>query len=296
MILNLKTLKTKLTYKGTANGGRESKWLCPFCEGKGFGIDKRGHLYINTVTGNFLCHRCNTKGQKAYLERYLGLPPSLDLPIKKQESITEAPISAVDLLLFELIDKITPISQQAYDYLIKRGLTEEQIIGYKFVEISTIKDRVCLPIIQQEKLIAFQCRTYTKDEPKYLFQPRHIKINDIFFHWDIAQYYSKVYLVEGIFDAISLGFNALAMFGHYLSNKQLELLIDSKIKEIIIMLDRDTETDSIKIANRLNNYFDKVGYMTWQNIPSEFKDIDEIHQQIGQKGVDLVLSTQIQYV
>lgn len=298
MTLNISALKKKLTYRGYAAGGAEAKFICPFCTGRGLGPDKRGHLYINLRSGSFFCHRCNIKGRKEFLEQYLGISLGFDIP--EPRSDLSINIGSTDSftkeLLQELIDKVIPLSDIGLRYLVDRGLSEEQIKGYEFVEISTISNRICIPLIFNNELVAFQCRSYIHEEPKYLFQPKYIKIKEMLFQYDIARFYNTIYLVEGVFDAVSVGFNSMAMYGHYLSKTQLELLIKSNVSNIVILLDRDTEEDSQKIANKLSTYFNTVGYLTWKNIPEEFKDIDEIHRIYGKEGVDLILTTQINYV
>lgn len=296
MIMNISALKKKLTHRGYAGGGTEAKFICPFCTGRGLGPDKRGHLYINLRTGNFFCHRCNIKGRKDFLEQYLGISLGFDIPEPDLSIDIGSNDSFTREWLQELIDKVTPLSDMGLRYLADRGLSEEQIKGYEFIEISSISNRVCIPLIFNNELIAFQCRSYTHEEPKYLFQPKQVKIKETLFQYDTARFYNTVYLVEGIFDAISIGFNSMAIYGHYLSKTQLELLIKSNISNIIVLLDRDTEEDSQKIANKLSTYFNTVGYLTWKNIPEEFKDIDEIHRIYGKEGVDFILTTQINYV
>jgi len=295
-MMNLQALKKKLTFRGYAAGGAEARFICPFCDGKGLGPDKRGHLYVNTRTGSFFCHRCNTKGRKEFLEQYLGIKLGFNIPDTGMNINLGSTDVITQGLLNNLIDKVIPLSDKGLEYLISRGLTEEQIKGYEFVELSTIPNRVCLPLILNNDLIAFQCRSYVGEEPKYLFQPKHTKIKNILFQYDSAKYYNTVYLVEGVFDSFAIGFNAMAMFGHYLANTQLELLLKTNISTIIVALDRDTETDSIKISNKLINYFDTVGYLSWNNIPKNYKDIDEIHKDYGKEGVDIVLKTQIKYI
>lgn len=298
ILMNLQALKKKLTFRGYAAGGAEVRFICPFCDGRGFGPDKRGHLYVNISTGNFFCHRCNAKGYKDFLEQYLGISLSLSAPDNKEDlSINLGSVDIVTQgLLKDLINRVKPLSDEGLRYLASRGLTEEQIKGYQFVELTSITNRVCLPLIYNNELVAFQCRSYAHEEPKYLFQPRHTKIKNILFQYDSAKYYSTTYLVEGIFDAMAIGFNAMAIFGHYLANTQLEALIKTNISNIVVVLDRDTEEDSFKMATKLASYFNTAGYLTWDNIPKEFKDIDEIHRAYGREGVETVLNTQIKYV
>ncbi|MFA5759649.1 MAG: toprim domain-containing protein [Clostridia bacterium] len=289
--MNLDILKRKLIFKGISGGGKEARFQCPFCENKGFGVDRRGHLYVNLETGSFMCHRCNTRGRKEYLEKFLGLPPSLDITPKEEPAFKE--YSTSNILVNTTIQDAIPLSDVGRQYLIDRGLSNEQIEGYKFFELKSLTGRVCIPIIFDNDIVGFQCRSYVHAEPKYLFQPRHIKIHDMLFQWDAAKYYEKVYIVEGIFDAMAIGLNAVSIFGHYLSKKQMELLINSNIEQIYVVLDRDTERESITLSKRLSNYFTEAGYLQWKNIPENFKDIDEINQAFGKKGVDLVLAHQI---
>jgi len=71
-----------------------------------------------------------------------------------------------------------------------------------------------------------------------------------------------VVLVEGIFDALSVGYPARAMLGKGLKRHQIKyLLADDRINydtEIVIFLDEGTEKDRFKIIEKLKVYFNKV--------------------------------------
>jgi DNA primase len=117
------------------------------------------------------------------------------------------------------------------EYLSSRGFTTKD---FDFYYSPTMKTRIIVPIVWQNKNIGFVARGLSPDiRPKYYAQVQPGSL----FNLD-AQHWSRkfVILVEGVFDAIML--DAVAILGSEISAKQKQQ-IDSLNRKVIIVPDRD---------------------------------------------------------
>lgn len=63
-----------------------------------------------------------------------------------------------------------------------------------------------------------------------------------------------VILCEGSFDAITIGDNAVPLFGKNLSTRLLEKLLESNMDKIYVCLDKDALKNSLKICEKLMQF------------------------------------------
>ena len=111
---------------------------------------------------------------------------------------------------------------------------------------------------------------------------------DVIFNEGKVNWDSNIYLVEGVFDHITLP-NSIPMLGKVLNDLLFKKLIENASAKVIIVLDNDAEKDAIKLYRKLNstklNGRVRIVYM-----PERF-DIADVHQKLGKKGVVKLLST-----
>lgn len=100
-------------------------------------------------------------------------------------------------------------------------------------------------------------RGYPRDEdgevlrpPKYFTSPGFPK-GRVFFNWDIAIKEDMLVVVEGVFDAVSVGKCAIAALGKNLDEAQVSLLANAG-KPIVLLLDPDAAAESQELANYLS--------------------------------------------
>ena len=262
-----------------AKQGKEVRINCPYCINRVGSYDKKGHMYINTETGAFFCHRCKANGY------------DLNLKIKKNDLVSVIKEEAEPLNERIAKLKFTPIYQ--HEYLNSRGLTDNQINYYKFGTIEGQEDFIFIPLIE-DKIVGYQGRNTTDSKFRYLNLPTGVKLGQSLFQLNTAREYNTVIVVEGIFDAISIGLNAVCIFKNFISKIQKQKIVNSKFKRIIFGLDADSKRQSYKYAQE----YKELGFETaFVNYPYSKKiDYNDIYKQLGRKGVEKLLKTYVTWV
>jgi DNA primase len=87
----------------------------------------------------------------------------------------------------------------------------------------------------------------------------------------------RVVLVEGIFDALSIGENAIALLGTILSDIHLYGLKEMKVKEILVWMDDDEAGRKAqkKIVDKLTDNGFEVSVVEGKAEPSECGECEE---------------------
>ena len=139
--------------------GEEVNFLyCPFCKG-GEHRDKN-KFFINTKTGQFICHRgsCGKKGSFYTLAKEVGFPLDFGTkePLKKNyKELPQKPISEI------------VVRDSAIEYMKSRGISEDIIRKYG---ITTQKDRanvLCMPFYNQNNnlvMVKYRNTTFKKGD------------------------------------------------------------------------------------------------------------------------------------
>jgi len=135
---------------------------CPFCEKSGLTPDKHHKLAINTTINVAHCFRCNSgyniiglhsalcnlshdEAKKDLLNRWNGLSSDVKAQIhasnteiqeRQKKKLYPAPIEYRDEIYCKLLNQLS-LSDEHHDDLIRRGLTEEEIVsgGYRSVPV-----------------------------------------------------------------------------------------------------------------------------------------------------------------
>lgn len=144
-------------------------------------------------------------------------------------------------------------------YMLKRWMSH--LIPYSYVCMTgQYRGRIILSTNQHGILTGFEAKTYTKQKPPSLF-PDYQDTWSSFYttrSWD----WSKDFLVltESIFDAETLGVNAVGLYGSSLKDGQFAELLTSKargIKKLVWLLDWDAwKKQSKMILARTLGIFD----------------------------------------
>jgi len=137
-----------------------------------------------------------------------------------------------------------------------------------------LENFLTFPLIDKEKhIVGFVGRSINKKEYKFIKNNDNYKKKSSVFTPNISINFSeqKLFVVEGVFDALSLakkGFNAIALLGNILYEEQIEILEILSPKSIIFALDNDLP--GIKSNFKYGKIFPDAEYLLIQN-----KDIDE---------------------
>lgn len=139
------------------------------------------------------------------------------------------------------------------DYIIKRGFTTDYINYYNIhVGISgKYMNCIVIPVYMNNKLVYYVGRNIYK---KQYINPKLEKTN-IIFNYDIIKYRNTIYIVEGIFDAMKIGFDSIALLGKEISDHQIDLLYKlNNLEHVKIILDYDAIKYSKKMVEKFKYY------------------------------------------
>ena len=251
---------------GYRQSSSEFLFACPFC-----GHHKK-KMSVNFGINCFKCWVCDSRGKSLYRlvrkfgnyqqkQKWLELDGRLDLSEFDQmfmemndeeiEQVTELPPHFVSLC-----NKHLPISsQRPLEYLYDRGITKKEILMWKigFCTEGRYSGRIIVPSFNNAgNLNYFIARSYVGHRMKYLNPSisKNVIFNELFVDWN-----EPVILVEGLFDAITAGQNAIPILGSTLREEsklfQAIVLNDSPV---YLALDEDAQKKSDFMIKTLFRY------------------------------------------
>ena len=193
-----------------------------------------------------------------------------------EDVVVEETIKLPDSFISLANRNVSLSSLAARQYLKSRGLTEKDLVNWKigFCTSGEYANRVIIPSFNMNgEVNYFIARAYNDDWMRYKNPPvsRDIVFNELFLDWD-----SDLTIVEGAFDAIVAGPNAVPILGSTLNeHSKLFQAIVRHDTPIYIALDPDAEKKSNKLISALLKYdvelykvdisgYDDVGSMTKQ--------------------------------
>ena len=240
----------------------------------------------------FNCWKCKYRGVIYRLVRDFGGKDNLKrlkliLPEYSNQSfnIFKKPELDYDLITCDLPDGYLPLNKKrqstlynlAWDYAVnQRKISPTQIdkhqIGY--TEIGSRKLRIIIPSFNSDgKINYFEARSYLKGSSMPYYKPnfpnkKDIIFNEKFINWDLP-----VYLVEGIFDALSI--DGVAVM-HDDINSDQALLLSTLNKQIILVPDRD------KTGLALCDRALELGYSV--SLPNWDDDVKDVNDAVVKYG------------
>ena len=274
-------------------------YRCPQCEG----AEGSGHLYVDYNKGYFHCFKCNFSGKRIEaLLKYLKVDINYDYdklyddrdrrlddiisPKKKDQFKDRVVDYSTDLLALTEYYRLhsQPLSQIAYQYLMNRGLNQEQIdklgitegisrygetfkIGSQEYIGRDYSGRIMVPSRRRDGTISFYvARDYIGDKAaKYLNPPKELAVasEDI---WNLDMIDSEsVIICEGVMTAIAaspIKLNAVATYGKSISSRanndsgikvtcQGEKLLARKFKNYYVAYDADAHLEALNSCRYL---------------------------------------------
>lgn len=131
-----------------------------------------------------------------------------------------------------------------------------------------------MPFYKQGRIVYFNARLFIGSGPKFnnpLIEDFGLGKSMLIYNIDALTLYNRIFVVESVMNARTLGDSAIGMGGKKLSNYQLNIIIKSPCKKVVIGLDDDAIEDAIIFALKLVP-FKKVKIMQFP----EGKDINDL--------------------
>ena len=208
-----------------ANSGQNITVKCPNCRKISKTVPKKRKLSICLDTGIYHCWVCESKGKNISSFAYKNdVRNSVIERIKEAFGVINAKDEKVEEVLklpedFKLIALTKSIhTKLVKDYLRGRGLTSNDFLTFK-IGISNeyeFINRVIFPSFSSDMQLNFYLsRTYDK-ESRRKYKNCDAKKKEIIFNEYLIDWKQSVVLVEGVFDAIKAGCNAIPILGSWL--------------------------------------------------------------------------------
>ena len=275
-------------------------FICPKCN------HRKPKLEINTSTNEkgenpFECWVCGFKGRtiKSLLKQ-LQVPAEQAYEIlkyvRKGDEIGYAPTTVVELPKeFQALytaSTTSIIANKVRKYLYRRGFTDRDFLKYNigYCTSGEYAGRVIVPSYNDNnQLNFFVGRTFEDAYHKYR-NPECSK--DIIGFENLINWSQPVILVEGVFDAIAVKRNAIPILGKTLTKSLLRKLVDSKVEDIYIALDKDAFKKALEYTEKFLNMGKRVYLVDMEDKdPSEmgFKNFTHHVQQAEEMNLGKLL-------
>ena len=247
------------------------KYHCPKCK------HHKQKLEVNIKSGAYHCWVCNFKGigipslvknvssnENLYREA-VSLSGETEKRIKaeKSSSIFSNNIIAPETILAKLPDGFIPLRHKQltrswrviYNYAKKtRKFSDIEILRYNmgYVEHGDLKDRLIIPSYDRDGNLNYFSARSVYDDVFLKYINSDAPKDDIVGFENFIDFKQPITVVEGALDAVSIGFNAIPLFGKTLSSLLKLRIVENKTPLVRIMLDDDAFSDSVKMSEKLN--------------------------------------------
>ena len=229
-------------------------------------------LQINIITGKWHCWVSNMGGHNLFqlfkklnatnvqFTELRGIVDEVSYGYESKEVRKEGKVELPKEFLSLVYKHPSPVYKNAMVYLQRRGITYEDILKYNigYCDQGLYTNRVIIPSYDEDgKLNFFVGRDIFESKMKYRNSPtsKDVVGFELFINWD-----EPIVLCEGPFDAIAIKRNVIPLFGKTILSNLRRKIIEKKVKQVYISLDRDAFQDSLKMVeefmkNNIDVYF-----------------------------------------
>lgn len=244
----------KKVFGSTSVKDEECLVHCPYCH------HRKKKMSINLVSFAWKCWVCNKKGRNLTTLFYKGQATD-DVLSKLKSLIKENGGSSktvkvvkdhvrlpVEFRPLYTGDYRDPEFRNAIKYLKKRGVTKYDILRYNigYCESGPYRGMVIIPSYDEDGQLNFYVgRSYYDSGFKHKLPKasKDIVGFDLLVNWN-----EPINIVEGVFDAISVGDNSIPLFGKQLPNQLKLKIAQSGVKRVNLLLDGDAMKDALRHA------------------------------------------------
>jgi len=261
----LSAVKAKLGQpRSEARQKGEYGFLCPGSPGKKCSSAAQGkvRLWVNPETDRFNCWHCGFKGSSLSALMVNGSAEQREYLAEREESPKQKHVEVLRPPCESLPDGFTPFCRSKADratpyttYLSTRGVTERTVALYRmgYVDTGQLAGRVIIPSFDLHGSINFwSARSIYPNETLRYRLPKASK--DIISNEHMVDWTKPVYLVEGIFDEIAIGSQAIALYGKFIPPKLMLRLVERRPPAVYICLDDDARDEAYGLAKKLIGY------------------------------------------
>lgn len=234
----------KSTGKAQAGKPWKKRYMCPWCRG-----NSKNTLLHDEHGEYFYCFRCHAGGGVRGISVFR--PDEMDEALKdlmegdfeehEEFGVSELPPH----------DRISPWSL-SYEYLVgRRGLEPGLLDFYQIVSgRGHLSGYVIFPCFEEGVLCYWIARSYT-DQGKAKLCPKGVK-RDYVFNYD-GLFCDSLIICEGPISALAAGLNGVAVFGKFVTPRQVDKLVElsKQVNKVYVSLDGDAKGDNEVLAELL---------------------------------------------
>ena len=235
---------------------QQVSWNCPECDED----RNKGNLEVSIEKHIYHCWSCNISGPLGKLfdkygnakqkKTYKIFRPEEVKPIVEKKNKIKLPES---FTLFKNSSPVYPIRKQAYNYLKRRGVTDELIEKFEIgcCDNGNFNGRVVIPSYNKNgELNYFIARSWNPRSKNKYMNPK-VEKDKIIFNENRIDWEKEITLVEGVFDSIFVP-NSIPLLGKHISELLLKTIYNKAKSNVIICLDSDAWDKSLELFNELN--------------------------------------------
>jgi hypothetical protein len=280
-----------------------------------FDTDKKRRLYVSSDTGKWFDQKAQRGGNKfeffvsEYLDVSVKEAVSILLgeygdgesyvPVKKEE-VKKVKKKKIEIpkgvKMFNSGEDLGYVGNMALEYLNSRKISPEGL-GYISSDDAILDKRIFIPFYEEEELVYYIARSFLPDEKLRYKNPSGFSAGDFVFNLD--KIIDEVFIFEGVFDALSLGFPQVgtAMLSSVIKDEQARKILSKNPRRIILVPDKDekikvriTILDSlIKTAEKLleNKKYKQDFTILVYDLPEGYKDFNEYKMSTGIGNIPL---------
>lgn len=226
---------------------------CPNCG------DGGQHFSVNIIKRAYNCFKCHIGGRLEHVIRaegsewnsifnlttgsYIGKTNPI---VAEQTNISNN--SVIKLLQCGSSSHLCKLAKLAYEYCLKRGMTEEQIEKYQLF-VRPFEPRVFFPYWNQFGNVTFWMGRALNSN----IHPKTIELtgtNKPLYGRHVTCVVDEVVLVEGVFDHFATP-NSYAVMGSSLTQAQVQQLVNDGVTRVFILFDVDAGSQMRLAAQKL---------------------------------------------
>jgi hypothetical protein len=134
------------------------------------------------------------------------------------------------------------LGDRARKYLTGRGFNIDvlDMMGFGYCSTGQFFGYIIIPYVMNGEIVYWTARDFLGQEPKYK-NPKLIDFGvtaaDVFFNGDALRIFDRVHVVEGAFDALTIGSSAIATSGWSISSRQRNMILRSPVRELVFICD-----------------------------------------------------------
>jgi len=272
-------------------GGEEVLVFCPSCK------HHKRKLNINTLTGYYQCWVCGFSGKSFNsLLKKIKAPDEYYKLLCKNNPKKNLFCLKEEKKILSLPDEFKPLYRKnndvsykhALNYCLSRNISTLDIVRYNigYCDTGNFANRIIVPSYDVNGQLNFYCgRSFYDSYLKYRLCDGS---KDIIGFEMFCNFNRPITLVEGVFDAMSVKYNVIPLFGKMMSKKLRMKLMQNRPPRVNVLLDNDALESSLKIcefllSNNIETYLvqldgkdpNEIGHKkTWQTINNSVR-IDE---------------------